>query len=290
LKKLQEDMSELSPVEEDRPIQAGDFAEISFSGTVQGGEGGEDDVIASDKAVVEVGGQSTLKEFSDNLLGARIGDERAFSVTYRADYPEKRLADKTLDYKIKVETLKEKKTPELTDEFAQGLGEYKTLDELRAKIRSDMEKHKREHANEELRENLLKWLEDNNNFEVPDSLVDRQIQIRMQRLVRDLARQGINPQRLDVDWAKIREDQREQSVRDVKGSLILDYIAEQEKVDVSDQEIEEEIDKIAIETNRPKEKVKEVLSRDSGLVRLRGQVRNKKTLDFLQAHARIQQA
>ena len=141
-----------------------------------------------------------------------------------------------------------------------------------------------------MREKMLEWLEDHNDFEIPDSLVERQLQIRVQRLLRDLARQGINPQRLDVDWAKIRDDQHQQAIRDVKGSLILDYISDKQDIDVSDDEIEAEIEKIAAETNRPKEKVREVLSRDSGLDRLRGQIRNKKTLDLLQEKARIQPA
>jgi len=178
----------------------------------------------------------------------------------------------------------------LNDEFAQGLGEFKTLEDLRSKIRADMEKHKQDHANEQLRDKLLEWLEQNNEFEVPDSLVQRQIQVRMQRLIRDLARQGVNPQRLDVDWTKIRDDQLKQSIRDVKGSLILEYIAVAENLTVNDEEVDEEIEKIAAETNRPQDKVREVLSRDSGLTRLSNQIRNKKTLDFLQTHAEIQPA
>ena len=140
-----------------------------------------------------------------------------------------------------------------------------------------------------MREKLLEWLEDNNQFELPESLVERQLQIRVQRLIRDLSRQGINPQRLDVDWSKIREDQQQQAVRDVKGSLILEYISDQENVAVSDEEIQAEIEKIAAETNRPIEKVREVLSRDSGLERLRGQIRNKKTLDLLREKAHVSQ-
>src|SRR5262249_51789385 len=214
-------------------------------------------------------------------------EEKSFTVNYRSDYPEGRLAGKTVAYKVKIEGIKTKEIPEINDEFAQRFGEYKTLDDLTAKIRQDLEKHKREHAQEQMREKMLGWLEDNNEFELPESLVERQLQIRVQRLLRDLARQGINPQRLDVDWARIREDQKEQALRDVKGSLILDYISEKENIKVTDDEIETEIDKIAVETNRPKEKVKEVLSRDSALERLRGQIRNKKTLDLLQAKARI---
>jgi trigger factor len=286
LKKLQDDMSELTPVEEDRAVAMGDFVDISFTGTIEG----EEQPLFTDKATVEVGGETTLKEFTENLTGTSVNEEKNFGVTYRDDYPEKRLAGKTVTYNVKIEGVKTKKVPELNDEFAQGIGEYQTLDELRSKVRQDMEKHKQNHANEELREKLLLWLEENNEFEVPQTLVERQIQIRMQRLVRDLSRQGINPQRLDLDWGKIQEDQRAQAVRDVKGSLILDYVAEQEKIETNDPEIEAEIDRIAVEMNKTPEKVREVLTRDSGLSRLRGQIQNKKTLDFLQEHARIQTA
>jgi trigger factor len=285
LKKLQEDMSELTPVEESRPLREGDFADITFNG-ISGGDAEPKQPIVSDKAVVEIGGRNTLKEFTENLLGANPNEERTFTVQYPHDYPAERLAGKAVEYSVRVEGLKEKKIPELNDEFAQGLGEYQTLEDLRSKIRADMEKHKREHANEQVREKMLEWLEDNNDFEPPETLVERQIQTRMKRLIRDLSRQGIDPQRLDVDWAKIHEDQRKNAVRDVKGSLILDYIAEKESLTVTEQEIDDEIDRIANETKRPKEKVREVLSRDSGLHQLERQIRHKKSLDFVQSQAR----
>jgi trigger factor len=285
LKKLQEDMAELIPVEEDRPIKEGDFAEISFSGAI---EGSEDPPLAGQKAVAEIGGRTTLKEFSENLLGAKAGEEKAFAVQYRPDYHEPKLAGKTVDYKVTVDAIKTKEEPDLNDEFAQRLGDYQTIDDVKANIRKSLEKHKRDNAQEQLREKLLEWLEENNEFELPESLVERQLQIRGQRLLRDLSRQGIQPERLDVDWGKIREDQHKQAVRDVKGSLILEYISDKENIRVSDEEIDAEIDKIAADTERPKEKVREVLSRDSGLERLRGQIRNKKTLDLLQEKASIQ--
>ena len=284
LKKFQEEMAELVPVEEDRQIKEGDFAEISFSGTI---EGSEEPPVTAQKAVAEVGGRNTLKEFSENLLGAKANEEKTFSVQYRADYPEAKLAGRTVEYKVKVEAIKQKEIPEINDEFAQRLGDYKTLDELKSKARADLEKHKHDHAQEEMREKLLEWLENNNEFEIPESLVEQQLQIRVRRLVRDLSRQGINPQRVDVDWSKIRQDQHQQAIRDVKGSLILDYISEKENITVNDEELDAEIEKIAAETNRPKEKVKEILSRDSGLGRIRGQIRNKKTLDLLQQKARV---
>jgi len=286
LKKLQEDMSELSPVEAERPVKQGDFVEISFTGK----ETGASEPMFTEKATVEVGGPSTLQEFTENLTGTTVNEEKTFSVTYRDDYPEKRLAGKTLEYQVKVEAIKQKDVPELNDEFAQRLGQYSTFEELRTKVRQDLEKHRREHANEELREKLLRWLEEHNEFEVPESLVERQIQIRMQRLLRDLSRQGINPQRLDVDWAKIGADQRQQAIRDVKGSLLLSYVAHKEKIDVNDHDVETEIDRIATEMNNPRQRVREILTKDSGMARLRSQIQNRKTLDFLKEHAVIQPA
>ena len=197
LKQLQEEGAEMVPLEEDRPIKEGDFAEITFQGTLPDTE---EAPISAEKVMCEVGGRTTLKEFTENLEGARVGEDRTFTVTYRPDYPERRLAGKAVEYKVKVENVKEKKLPEINDELAQGYGDYKTLDELKAKITADIETHKREHANEQMREKILEWLEDNNEFEVPTYLVERQLETRLQRLIRDLSRQGINPQRLDVDW------------------------------------------------------------------------------------------
>src|SRR6185436_4176409 len=142
LKKLQDEMAELTPVDEDRPVQEGDFAEISYSGTI---EGSEEPPITGEKAVAEIGGRTTVKEFTDNLTGAKVNEEKTFQVIYRPDYPEKRLAGKTVEYKVRIEGIKTKEIPELNDEFAQRFGEYKALDELKEKIRQDLEKHKRDH-------------------------------------------------------------------------------------------------------------------------------------------------
>ena len=287
LKQLQEENAEMVPVDEDRAIKEGDFVDISFEGRLQDSE---DAPITGEKVVCEVGARTTLKEFSENLTGMRPGERKSFSVTYRENYPEKRLAAKTVDYTVSVEGLKEKKLPEINDDFAQGYGDFKTLEDLKTKIRSDLETHKKNHAQEQMREKILEWLEDNNNFEVPGALVERQLESRLQRLLRDLSRKGINPQRLDVDWSKVREDQRVQSERDVKGSLILDYIAQKEGITVNDGDIDAEIDAIAAETQRPAHKIREILTKDNGLDRVMGQIRTRKTMDFLLEKANIRPA
>src|SRR5438128_3921117 len=148
LKKLQEDMAELVPVEEDRPIKEGDFAEISFNGTI---EGSEEPPVTGQKAVAEIGGRTTLKQFSENLLGARVNEEKTFTVHYRPDYPEQKLAGRTVEYTVKIEAIKQKEVPELNDEFAQRLGDYKTIDDVKSNIRKNLEKRKHENAQEQLR-------------------------------------------------------------------------------------------------------------------------------------------
>jgi len=287
LKQLQEENAEMVPVEDDRPVRDGDFADITFEGTIRDSE---EPPLKGEKTVCEIGGRTTLKDFTENLRGAKVGEERSFTVSYRPDYPEKRLAGQKVDYRVKLEGLKEKKLPEINDELAQGYGDYQSIEDLQVKIRTDIETHKREHATEQMRETILEWLEDNNDFEVPNTLVQRQLDVRLQRLIRDLSRRGINPQRLDVDWSKIREDQLAQAVRDVKGSLILEYVANKENIQVAYEEIDSEIEAIAKETQRPKEKVREVLARDTGLDRLKVQIQNRKTLDFLQTAAQVRPA
>src|SRR5215470_17196868 len=151
LKQLQEENAEMVPVDEERPIRDGDFADISFEGVIRDSE---EPLITGEKVVCEVGARTTLKEFSENLTGMKPTEKRSFSVTYRENYPEKRLAGKTVDYTVSVEGVKEKKLPEANDDFAQGYGDYKTLDDLKTKIRSDLETHKRNHANKQIQNKL----------------------------------------------------------------------------------------------------------------------------------------
>ena len=284
LARIIEEHSEMTPVDEDREVGEGDFVEITFNGSV---EGDEETDLSAEKVLCEIGGATTLKEFTDNLTGTRAGEEKAFPVTYKEDHPDKNLAGKHVVYTVKVESIKEKVSPKLDDEFAQSLGDYETVDGFKQSIRENLEAHKRRNASEETHNALLGWLQDNNEFEVPDSLIEHQVQIRLQRLMRNLTEQGVNPQRLDVDWGKIRADQYAEAVRDVRGSLILEHLAKVEDIRVEDEDIEKEIDVIAAEMNRPKENVREVLGRNDGLDRIKGQIQNKKVLNMLQERAKV---
>jgi trigger factor len=284
LENVRDDHAQMTPVEDDREVRKGDFAEISFTATL---EGDPEYTPSAEKALCEIGGERTVKEFSENLTGARVGTEREFSVSYRPDYPEPKLAGKTAHYSVRIEAIKEKQLPDLDDDFAQGLGDFKTLDELRSQIREELEERKRSLAGQRKRDALLSWLQDHNDFEVPESLVEHQLQVRLDRLVRDMSRQGINPRRLDVDWGKIRQDQYQQAIRDVRGSLILDHIADREGIAVTEQDLDAEIKKVAGEMGRTSDSVREVLEKNEGLDRLKEQIRNNKVLAMLEERARI---
>ncbi len=284
LERIVEEHSEMTPVDEDREVGEGDFVEISFNGDV---EGDEEAGLSAEKVLCEIGGATTLKEFTENLTGTRAGEEKTFPITYKDDHPDEKLAGKHVVYTVQVESIKEKVSPKLDDEFAQSLGDFETLDGFKKSIRENLEAHKRQNATEETHNALLGWLQDNNEFEVPDSLIEHQVQIRLQRLMRNLTDQGVNPQRLDVDWGKIRADQHAEAVRDVRGSLILEHLAKTEDIRVEDEEVEKEIDTIAAEMNRPKENVREVLGRNDGLERIKGQIQNKKVLIMLEERAKV---
>jgi trigger factor len=281
LKRMQEDRAELVPVEEERAIGAHDFVDISFRNIE--GAGPEDGF--PEKATVEVGGATTLQEFSDQLDGLRVGDEVTFPIVYREDYPAKQLAGRTIRFTVRAESIKQRQLPELTDEFAESVGPFKSMDDLRARIREDMESHKRERARQERRDGLLNWLENQNTFDVPETLVEHQAQNRMRKLARDFERRKIDPRGLDIDWVKLYEQQQRMALRDVKGTLILDHIAGVEKLDATDEEVQREIERISRETEQPPQKVYGLLRKNSGIEQLKTDIQRRKTLDLIEERA-----
>src|SRR5207245_2034123 len=144
-----------------------------------------------DDVLVEIGGKNTMPEFTKNLRGAAPGDERVFEVNYPQDFSDERLRGKTFTYRVKVNAIKQKALPELNDDFSKELGEFSTLDEVRQRIREGMEHDRRQAAEREAKDKLLAELVRRNDFEVPEALVERQIDVRLERGLRALAAQGM---------------------------------------------------------------------------------------------------
>ena len=280
LKGLQEEKAAFSPVE-GRPVADGDYAQVSFRGMPRPEEAGAKPVQMDD-VLVEIGGTNTMPEFTENLRGASAGAERSFDVRYPPDFSDERLRGKTFHYQVKVNAIKQKNLPELNDDFARELGEFTTLEEVRQRIRERMEKERRLAAERQAKDGLLAELVRRNDFDVPRALVERQIDLRLERGLRALASQGMTSEDMKkLDLERLRAGQQEQAVHEVKATLLLDKIAEEEKIVVADEEIDREIEALARQTNQAPETIRARLTRDGALDRIRSRIRNEKALDFL---------
>jgi trigger factor len=235
-----------------------------------------------DDVLVEVGGAGTVREFSDNLRGASAGDVRTFEVSYPAEFSDHRLAGKTFTYTVNVKGIKQKNLPELNDDFAKELGSFTGLDDLKQKVRESLEQEKQRAGEREGKEKLMDELVKRHDFEVPEALVERQIDLRLERGLRALAAQGMRTEDMrKMDFNRLRAGQREAAVREVKASLLLDRIADAEDIQVSDEEIDHEVTSLATQTQQTPEAVRARLTREGALERIRNRLRNDKALDFL---------
>jgi trigger factor len=270
---------------EGRPLAEGDYAQASMDGKPKDGQDvaeAKANPVHMDDVLIEIGGKNTVPEFSQNLTGASAGDERTFDVSYAEDISDKRLAGKTFVYTVKVNGIKQKNLPELNDDFAKELGEFTSLEQVRKQIRENMGAEKRHTAEHAAKDKLVAELVKRNDFEVPESLVDRQIDLRLERGLRALAAQGMKMEDLKkMDLPRLRAGQREQAVHDVKSSLLLERIAELEKISVSDEEMKREIEAMARQSKQTSEAVQARLTEDGGLDRIRMRIRSEKTLEFL---------
>ena len=270
---------------EGRTLEQGDFAQASMDGRPKDGKDVAEasaNPVHMDDVLIEIGGKNTVAEFTQNLTGASSGEERTFDVSYPEDISDKRLAGKTFVYTVKVNGIKQKSLPELNDEFAKELGEFDSLDGVRKQIRENMEAEKRHTAEHAAKDKLVAELVKRNDFEVPESLIDRQIDLRLERGLRALAAQGMKMEDLKkMDLPRLRAGQRDQAVHDVKSSLLLERIADMEKIPVSNEEVEREIESLAKQSKQTSEAVRARLTEDGGLDRIRMRIRSEKTLDFL---------
>jgi trigger factor len=278
LNHLQEQHATFDAIE-GRTLVDGDFAQVSLDGRPKDGEG---QPVHMDDVLVEIGGKNTMPEFTEHLRGASAGDEKTFEVKYPEDSNDQRLRGKTFDYTVKVLSLKKKSLPELNDAFAKELGDFTGIDDVKKRVRENMEAEKKHTAEHEAKDNLVAELVKRNDFEVPEAMVDRQIDVRLERGLRALASQGMRAEDMKkMDLNRLRSGQRDQAVQEVKASLLLDRIADLEKLEVSDEEIDHEIEALALQTKQTSEAVRARLTRDGALDRIRNRIRNEKTLNFL---------
>jgi trigger factor len=262
--------------EDPRPLQEGDHAVISLE-SISGAE----EPIKSDEVVVLIGAPETLQGFTENLRGASPGDEMDFDVTYPAEYGQEKLAGKTVHFHVVVKGLRRKELPEVNDEFAQDLGDFRTVDELKEALRKSIFAQREAEAQSEAKGKLVDKLVDANEFPVPEKFVENQMENRLEQRLRSLVQRGMDPRALKIDWNKVKESQREGAVREVKASLILGKVAQREAIAVTNDEVDKEVERIARQNREPLVTVRKKLTEDGSLDRIASHIQTEKTLNFL---------
>ena len=287
LSRLQNSFSELVPVEGRFEAQAGDWAVIDHEGEVEGqpftGSKAED-------VTVRIGPGAVTEGNAEKLAGARVGQVVEFEEAFPADHRDPALRGKVARIKATLKALKAQKLPALDDAFAKevGIEGIDTLEALRARIRSDLDRREKRRAEAELRDALLKAALAKNDFEVPPALVERAIDQMIEGTAERFARQGIDLRKLDMDMARLRADLREQALFQVRGALLLEAIAEAEKIEVTEEDVSAEIARIAEEMGVPLAKVQQQTRGKETREALRTRVREDRALALLTSTATVQ--
>jgi trigger factor len=265
-----------------RPAAQGDFAVTALEalGDV------EETLRKQDEIVIEIGGANTLAAFSENLGGMAPGDEKEFDVVYPEDYGDRKLAGRTLRFRARLNGIRRKELPELNDAFAADLGDFKDLEELTEEIRKTIQREQEYLAQQTAKGALADQLVAMHDFPVPEALLERQIQSQVEQYLRTLASQGVDISQVKLDWNKVRESQQERALKEVKASLLLDRIAERETIEITSQEVDREVQRVARLDKEPVAAVRRRLEEDGGLRRIAGRIRTEKALNSLFEHAR----
>ncbi|PYS51785.1 MAG: trigger factor [Acidobacteria bacterium] len=282
---LREASATLEPVEE-RGAEVGDIVTVNFHGKFV--ETPDEEDINIDDVDVEIGGPGVQQEFTDNLLGMKADEEKTFTVDYPSDFTSKGLAGKKVEYTAKVVAVRRKELPEVDDEWAKSLGEeFESLANLREKVREDLEKRAAVESDNRLRSEVMRKLVEAHPFEVPDTLREHQANHRLESAVRDMIGRGIDPRGQDINWEGVRDSLKQQADFDVRGSLLLEKIADAENIEVTDEEIDAEINEMAASSRQTPEALRAALTKQGGTTSIADRLRNRKTLDLIVNNARV---
>ena len=262
--------------EDPRPIADGDYAVVSLESIE-----GADEPIRSDEVQVLIGGAETMPGFTENLTGAEVGDEKEFDVTYPEDYGREALAGKTVKFHVAVKGLRRKELPELNDEFAQDLGDFRTVDELKAAVRKSIFSQRQTDSEREAKDRVVEKLVEANEFPVPNVFVERQVENRVNERLRALEQQGVDTKSFKLDWQKVLDAQRADATKEVRASLILGRVAEKEAIGVTNDEVDREVNQIARQEQEAVASVRKKLLANGTLDRIASHIQTQKTLNFL---------
>jgi trigger factor len=281
LQRLRERGARFEPVE-GRGVDHGDTLVLDLERRDPSGETDKHTDVS-----IEIGAKANPPGFDEQLLGLDVGATKSFAIHYPADHPITELAGTDVSYTVTVKGLKRRVLPELDDEFAKDLGEFDTLDALRTRVREDIEHDARHAAERDLRAELMKQLATRVPFEVPASLVEREVDRRLEEFARRLMDQNIDPRQAGIDWTAFRDSQQAVAREAVAAALVLDEITRREAMQVTEEEVENEMNRYAERTGRTSAAVRAALEKEGGLGRVYAGLRREKSIDFVMARAKI---
>jgi trigger factor len=287
--RIQDAMAQLVPLEGRFDAQEGDWAVVDHEGTIEGKpfEGSR-----AEGVTVKVAPGSVSEGNLEALKGKKLGDVVEIEEPFAADHRVEALRGKVAKMRVTLKSLKTRQLPPVEDALAKSLGieGVDTLDQLRERIRTDLTKREQRRAESELRDALVKAALEKNEFEVPPALVERAIDAMIEGAAERFARQGIDIRQLGLDQARMRGDLREQALLQVRGRLLLESIADAEKIEVTDEDLQAEITRLAGELGLPLAQAQQQMRSAQARDALKSKIREDKAMSVLSSAATIQDA
>jgi trigger factor len=281
LQQLRQRGAKFEPVE-NRGIEDGDTVVLDIER--KDAEGNPD---RHEDVSLELGSPANPPGFDAQLLGLRTGETKSFTIHFPEDYAVKEMANTGVEYTVTVKDIRRKVLPELDDEFAKDLGAFESLGALRDRVRADLQQESEEHARQHLRTDVLKKLSDRVTFDLPPSLVEREMDRRIEEFASRLMQQNVDPRQAGIDWGQFRESQRDAARASVASALALDEIARREGLTVSAEDVDKEIERFAVRAGRTPAALRAQLEKEGSAARLATGLRREKAVDLVLSRARI---
>jgi trigger factor len=240
-----------------------------------------------DSVPIEIGAKANPPGLDDQLKGMAANEHKTFRLRYPDDYAASELAGTEVEYNVRLHDIRQRIVPALDDEFAKDLGEFDTLDALRGRVRSDLEAEAREASERQVRTDVLKKLAGRVPYPVPEALVDREVERRLQEFAGRLMEQRIDPRKMNIDWARFREGQREPANDAVASAIVLDEIVRRDDIRISEAEIDAELERYAHDTGLTVPAIRARVEQEGGLHRLVAGMRREKALKQVMDQAKI---
>jgi len=275
----------LEPVD-DRGAEVGDTVTLNLTTRREGGPPSPPE-DRHENATIELGAASNPPGFDAELTGLRVGETKVFELSYPSDHEQTELAGARVAYDVELKATHRRVLPDLDDEFARSVGEFDTLDALKAFVESDLRRQAETETERGVRHDLMTQLASRATVEMPEALVNREIARRLEQVASRLAQQGVDPQTTKIDWDALRDEQRAPSLEMVRGSMMLDDVARRESLTISDDDIERELAQYAKRLGRTLSAVRAQLEKNDGIARLAEGLRREKAIDFILSRATI---